>query len=140
MAAITAGGPGPPSCVPRTPVWLPCSRPAPSVTAALGAPRRGLIPGVALLTSLWCSALISPTAMRARSAASSNKLPATHWGDSRLDSEQMHIMNGESTGNHLVFMKKKLSWCLALMFVAGAAQAQLAGFLRAKAARIVDGQ
>jgi hypothetical protein len=52
----------------------------------------------------------------------------------------MHIMNGESTGNHLVFMKKKLSWCLALMFVAGAAQAQLAGFLRAKAARIVDGQ
>ena len=52
----------------------------------------------------------------------------------------MHIMNGESTRSHLVFMKKKLSWCLALMFAAGAAQAQTAGFLRAKDARIVDGQ
>ena len=37
-------------------------------------------------------------------------------------------------------MKKKLSWCLALVFAAGAAQAQTAGFLRAKDARIVDGQ
>src|ERR1035438_3867350 len=52
----------------------------------------------------------------------------------------MHIMNGESTRSHLVFMKKKLSWCLALMFAAGTAQAQTAVFLRAKDARIVDGQ
>ena len=37
-------------------------------------------------------------------------------------------------------MKKKLLWCLALVFAAGAAQAQSAGFLRAKDARIVDGQ
>jgi endoglucanase len=40
----------------------------------------------------------------------------------------------------LSVMKQLLSWWLVLVFAAGAAQAQPAGFLRAKDARIVDGQ
>ncbi len=79
-------------------------------------------------------------------------------------------MNGESAINHMIFMRTRLSWCvrvmasalsakapylggavpsrlralatlgLALVFAAGAVQAQSAGFLRASDARIVDGQ